>query len=257
MHKISIVIPAHNEENRIEKTLLDYTTFFNKTMRNKYEIIIVTNGCLDNTLEIVKKLARKNKYIKYFDIKESVGKGGAIVKGFEIAKGYIIGFTDADDSTKAEEFYRLASFINGADGVIGSRWVKGAVIAKKQPLKRRIASRGFNIINKILFGIPFRDTQCGAKVFKREAIKKLNGRIKLTGWSFDINLLYLLNKLGYIIKEVPTVWEDSEGSSLKIRSTIPKMFLSVIRLRLIYSPFGRIGPFFRPITGRIYKALQK
>lgn len=235
--KLSIIIPAHNEEKRIRETLNQYAAFFQKKYKRDFEIIVVLNGCKDNTLGIVKKVKKKYSQIKYLSFMQS-GKGFAITQGFKIAKGELIGFVDADCSTSPESFYDLVKNINGFGGIIANRWSKGSIIKLKQPLLRRIASRVFNLLIRALFGIKNQDTQCGAKLFKKSAIKKIMPCLGITDWAFDIDLLYHLKKAGYNIKDIPTCWSDKGNSKLNVVKTSLQMFLAIIRLRLIYSPFN-------------------
>jgi glycosyltransferase involved in cell wall biosynthesis len=234
--KLSIIIPAHNEEQRIGKTLKDYITFFQKKYRKDFEIIVILNGCTDNTLETVKKASKKYKQIKYLDFKQS-GKGFAIIEGFKVAKGDLIGFVDADCSTKPEAFYDLVMNIKSYGGIIANRWMRESRVYPKQPLIRRIASRTFNVLVRVLFGIRSEDTQCGAKLFKKDAIKRILPGLGITAWAFDIDLLYRLKEQGYSIKDIPTTWSDKGNSRLNVGKTSFQMFLAVIRLRLINSPF--------------------
>jgi len=234
MVKLSIIIPAYNEEDRIRKTVEEYVRYFKN---QDYELLIIPNGCKDKTENIVKKLSEKNKRIKYKIIKEVVGKGGAIKEGFKIAKGDLIGFVDADNSTSPEEFQNLLKNIKNFDCIIASRYIKKSIVKPKQGIMRIISSRGFNLLVRILFGLNIYDTQCGAKLFKKKAIKDVIKKLDITRWAFDIDLLYNLKKNKYKIKEYPTVWEDKSGSKLKLHKAIPEMFLSLTRLRLINSKF--------------------
>lgn len=234
--KLSIIIPAYNEERRIGKTLEDYASFFTKQYGREFEIIVVLNACRDNTLKVVKRYERQFPQIKHLDFKQG-GKGFAVMKGFNLASGKVIGFTDADDSTNAEEFSKLVHQINGYSGTIGSRWIKGARVSPKQPLMRRVASRGFNSLIRVFFGINYYDTQCGAKVFKREVVRKVLPKLGVTEWAFDIDLLYQIKKIKNRIKEVPIKWSDVKGSKLNVTKTTIKMFLAIVRLRMINSPF--------------------
>ncbi|MBS3095610.1 glycosyltransferase [Candidatus Woesearchaeota archaeon] len=233
--ELSIVIPAYNEEERISKTLKKYTNFFNK--RLDYEILVVLNGCKDKTLDIVKKYAGKN--VKYINIKEAIGKGGAVIEGFNIVGGKYMAFVDADSSTEPDQLYYIYNRLKNSDydGVIGSRWCKGAKIMKYQPLKRVIASRVYNTMVRLILFLPYSDTQAGAKAFRNNAIKSILGTVIPVGWEFDVALLYALRKKGFRIKEVPIIWADTLGSSLKITKTAPKMLKSLLRIRLENSVF--------------------
>ena len=126
---LSVIIPAYNEENRIKETLISYLNFLKKK-DIKFEVLVVLNGCVDNTLKVVKSINSKN--LRYKDYKEKLGKGGAILEGFKLAKGDYVGYVDADNATKADQMYSLFENIGNYDCVIGSRWMKGSKI-KKQP----------------------------------------------------------------------------------------------------------------------------
>ncbi len=253
MLKLSIIIPAYNEEKRISRTLDNYVKFFNPAYKKNYEILVVLNGCVDNTLEIVKRYSKQYEQVTYLDYKDKIGKGGAIINGFKHAKGSLIGFVDADMATKPYSFNKLILALGNSDGVIASRYLPSSVVAVKQSISRRIASRGFNMIVRTLFGLKFYDTQLGAKLFTRRAIKDILPHLGITNFSFDIDLLYHLRKKGYKIKEVPTIWENQEGSTLRMGAVVPNMFLSVFRLRLIYSRLRFIVRFYDMIHDTFVK----
>ncbi|MEK6951728.1 MAG: dolichyl-phosphate beta-glucosyltransferase [Nanoarchaeota archaeon] len=239
MVKLSIIIPAHNEEERILKTLKDYAAFFDIKLKKNYELIVIPNACKDNTTKIVAEFSKKQHRVKYKELKEA-GKGIALIEGFKIANGSLIGFVDADNSTSPKEFNKLMEAINSYDGAIASRWMKNSIVDIKQPLQRVIAGRVFNFLIRFTLGLNFHDTQCGAKLFKKEAIKKVYTKLGITKWAFDIDLLYLFKRNGYTIKEVPIKWADTISSKLKIPKASFEMFLALIRLRLIYSPLNFI-----------------
>lgn len=234
--KLSVIIPAYNEEKRIGKTLDNYLEFFHDT-----EIFVTMDGCRDRTLDIVKKFAengnKNNNTVSYIHSDKKLGKGGGLLQGFRQTKGDIIAITDADESTSPSEIYKLINQLDGYDCIIGSRWLPESKILVKQPLKRIIASRCFNYIVRHTLDIPFRDTQCGSKVFRKEAIKYAIERMSTFDFAFDIDLLYQLHNGGFKIKEVPIAWNDKDGSSIKLFRTSILMLLSVIRLRIINSHF--------------------
>jgi glycosyltransferase involved in cell wall biosynthesis len=238
-------MPAYNEEKRIKATLEGYGAYFNNLKKLNlldYEILVVINNTKDRTEEIVRDCIRKNKNIRYLNFKQG-GKGFAIIEGFKDAlkrDNTLIGFVDADMATPPEAFYDLFKNINGLDGLIASRYIPGAKVMPKQTLQRIIASRIFNFLIRILFLMPYADTQCGAKIFKRGSIEFVKDKIGLTQWAFDVELLYLLRKQGFKIKEYPTVWSDKEYSKINFAKAGPKMALSIIRLRLINSIFEPI-----------------
>lgn len=247
--KLSLIIPAYNEGNRIKPTLAEYLNLFS----DELELIVIVEGT-DNTLEIVKEFAINDKRVRYFYSKEKLGKGGAIIQGFKYATGDFIGFVDADGSTKPEAFTELVKNLDGFDGVIASRKLTGAKLIRKEPFMQRIGSRGFNALVKILFALPFKDTQCGAKVFRKNVIEKILPCLGITEFSFDIDLLYQIKRNGFKIKELPTTWEHKTGGKFdfdrKFINRTLQMFLSIIRLRILYSPFKNLVKIYDYIFGK-------
>ncbi|MEK6935673.1 MAG: dolichyl-phosphate beta-glucosyltransferase [Nanoarchaeota archaeon] len=224
--KLSIIIPAYNEEKRIIPTLEEYYNFFNDKFRNEFEIIVIPNNCKDNTLEITQKFAKNKKQIRVFNIPNYSGKGRAVMTGFELAKGEYIGFSDADNSTNPENFYKLYKYKDNYAGIVGSRKIKGAIINPKRRKMQDLSSFFFNLFVKLLFNLKYYDTQCGAKLFKKNIAKFLVKNYLESGWIFDVNLLYLCKKNGFKIYEYPINWKDSEGSKL----TIKDGFVSILKL---------------------------
>ena len=233
----TIVIPAYNEEKRIGVTLDDYCGYFSHLSQGDVEIFVVLNGCMDNTLGIVQQFAKKYPFLTYVNIPQAIGKGGAVLEGFRRAKGDYVGYADADDATRAQSYHELIKRIGDADGIIASRWMKEAVVEPKQPFSRRFASRAFNLLIRILFGLHYHDTQCGCKLFRRKAVQRILPSLGMTRWAFDVDLLYHLKRHGYRVKEIPTVWRDRVGSSIHVPKVSLEMLLAIIRLRLLYSPF--------------------
>lgn len=239
--KISMIIPAYNEEKRIERTLEEYGKFFDNLKKKKildYEILIVINNTKDNTEDVVKNHQKKNKNIQYLNFKQG-GKGFAIIEGFKDAlkrkENLLIGFVDADMATGPEAYYELIKNIDNFDGIIASRWLKGSIV-KGRTFKKALFSHVFNFAVRSLLMFNYRDTQCGAKLFKRKVIERITPELNLTQWAFDVNLLYACKKNEFIIKEIPTKWDDQTSSHIK-PSTPVQMFLAIVRLRLINSPF--------------------
>ena len=253
-----ILIPAHNEERRIEPVLRDYARFFQKNYRGKFQIVVVLNGCTDNTLAVVQRVAAEfPAVISQLEFKEPIGKGGALIEGLKLAlHADLIGYMDADGATPPHAFFELLKHIGEADCVIGSRWLPGAVIHQSQASHRQFASRAFHLIVQWLFWLNIHDTQCGAKVMKREAVEKIHSYLRIADMAFDINLLVALKRAGFRILEVPTEWTDQAGSKVVLFHSSLTMFLSVVRVRLIYSPFYKWLRPLRPLEGWIYKKLR-
>lgn len=230
-YKRTLVIPAYNEEMRIGSTLREYLGHFDRDT----EIVVVLNGCHDRTGDIAASFLDPNPNLRIIDERGVLGKGGAVTMGFSRARGDIVAYVDADGATSAAEIDRLMDQIGDADGVIGSRWIDKDVIIRKQSLFRRLASRVFNLTVQSLFNLPYKDTQCGAKVFKREAVKGVVGELGTSNLAFDVDLLYLMHKHGFELKEVPTAWEDKDGSKISMRRAAPLMLGAVIRMRIKHS----------------------
>ena len=149
-----------------------------------------------------------------------------------MAKGNLIGFVDSDKSTSPEEFYKLYLNIKDCDGIIASRRIKGASVIPKRSFSKRISSLGFSLVVKFLFRFGYEDTQCGAKLFKKNVAKYFVKNLKEVGWIFDIDLLNLCKKKKYLIKEFPILWVDDEGSHIGNLDGI-KSVLNVIRYKFI------------------------
>lgn len=222
--KLSLIFPAYNEEKRILPVLEDYYLFFRDKLKNNFEMIIIPNNCSDNTLKIVEKFCYDKEEAKFFEIKGYSGKGGAVMKGFELAKGKLIGFVDADKSTSPKEFFKLYSNIKNNEGIIASRKMKESKIIPKRTLTKEFSSFVFGFIVRILFNLNYKDTQCGSKIFKKKVAKYFVKNIKEKGWIFDINLLNLSKKKGYKIKEFPITWKDDEGSHIGMFEGIKSVF---------------------------------
>lgn len=234
---LSIIMPAHNEAGRIAITLEDYIAYFIREYHQDFEMVVVADGCTDQTAAIVDKYSRQFPQIRSVTLKRKLGKGKAINEGFKIANGGIIVLIDADGATPPQELSKLILELRDNDGAIGSRWLPESNIVTKQSWARRIASRGFNLLVRILFVFPFKDTQCGAKAFRKQSVDGVMNQLETAGYSFDVELLYRLKKKGCKIKEVPITWEEKGGSHLSLIRIIPRMFLAVIKVRLLDSPF--------------------
>lgn len=234
MVQLDLIIPAYNEQHRIKRTLVDYLRFFDDTVR----FIVVLNGCTDNTLAVVQGVQKAfPDRIQIEDITAAIGKGGAIVHGWKIANAELIGFVDADGATPPEEFKKLLEAIQTHDGVIASRFLKESTIHQRQsPLRTVVSHLSIKII-KLLFHLPYHDTQCGAKLFKAEVIRKILPHLNEHNLMFDVQLLWILHGWEYDIKEIPTVWIDQPGSAMlgakrKFLSAAVKMFFAVVKMRL-------------------------
>lgn len=256
-----LLIPAYNEESRIEPVLREYGRYFQEHYRGKFQLVVVLNGCRDNTLGVVQRVAKDFFCISYLDFAAPIGKGGALIEGLKLAPlADVIGYVDADGASPPQALHALVKRIGEADCVIGSRWLPGAVLHQAQPWVRRFTSRCFHAIVELLFWLHIQDTQCPCKIMRRAAVEKIHPSLRIADLAFDVNLLVALDRAGFKILEVPTEWTDMIGSKVTsslFRSSLT-MFLSVVRVRLIYSPFYK---FLRalglgPLETWIYKKLR-
>lgn len=238
--KLSIIIPAHNEELRLPAMLEAYASFFSERYGGDVEFIVVPNFCTDRTAAVAEELSVRFPAIRVLNDPGQVGKGGAVMLGAESALGKRIGFVDADGATPPESFNDLVEKIGSAGCIIASRWKSDSVVEPRQPLSRRIASRIFNSMVNLMFGFRVSDTQCGAKLFTQEVMQAILPKLGITRWAFDVDMLFHVRRAGYQIVEIPTVWRDAAGSKVHVPSASLEMAVALIRLRLVYSPFNWI-----------------
>ncbi len=231
--KLSIIIPAHNEEGRISKAISKLTLFL-ESKKYDYSIIVVCNGCIDRTNEIAESYSKNNSRIRVLNLKKKLGKGRAIREGFKIARADIVGFIDADDSFDLEDINKMFILLmeSNYDCVIASKWVNQKFSDVDEPILRKILGRGWNILTKLMFNLPYKDSQAGAKFLKGDVLEKMKKqRFLCDGFSYDIELLYFLKKNGFTTKEVFVSNSHVAGSSFSFRH-IFEMFSEIIRLRI-------------------------
>lgn len=254
---VLLLIPAYNEELRIEPVLRDYARYFRENYQGKFQLTVVLNGCRDNTRGVVDRVAAEFPEVSALEYAAPIGKGGALIEGLKLApKADLIGYVDADGATAPDAFLDLIKRSAEADCVIGSRWIEGAIIHRTQTGRRQFASRVFHTIVQALFWMNIRDTQCGAKVLRREAVERVHADLCIADMAFDINLLYLIKRAGLRVLEVPTEWTDKVGSKVALGKTSLTMLLSVLRLRWVYSPLRALRLFFLPAEKWLYRKLN-
>lgn len=248
--KLSIIVPAYNEESRLTPMLEAYQAYFLPRYGDEVEIIVVVNGSRDRTADISRGFGRAHPQISTVEETEAIGKGGAIMLGFKHARGDLVGFADADGSTPPEAFDDLVRNIGDAGAIIASRWFPASVVEPRQTLKRRVVSRIFNFLVRALFGMRISDTQCGAKVLRGDVIREILPHLGLTRWAFDVDLLFQVHRHGHAITEWATTWHDIGGSQLRIFRASFEMFIAIVRLRLLYSPLHWVVKLYDRTLGR-------
>lgn len=255
---VLLLIPAYNEEARIEPVLREYAEYYRNNFEGECQLVVVLNGCVDDTIGVVKRVAETNAEVSWLEFPDPIGKGGALIEGLKLAPlADYIGYVDADGATSPKAFHDLIKLRDQADCVIASRWLPGAVLHQQQTSKRQFASRVFHFIVQSLFWLNIKDTQCGAKVMRRQVIEKIHPSLCVADMAFDINLLYAIQRAGFKILEVPTEWTDKMGSKVVLGRTSLTMLLSIIRLRLVHSPFYKpLRPLLRPLETWVYRKLK-
>jgi glycosyltransferase involved in cell wall biosynthesis len=255
-----LLVPAYNEEARIEPVLRNYADFFAKNYSGKFQLVVILNGCRDNTLGVVQRVAGDFPSVSWLDFPAPIGKGGALIEGLKLTgHADLIGYVDADGATGPATVLKLLPCLEEADCVIGSRWLRGSVLVRAQPKLRQFVSRSFHFVVELLFWLHIKDTQCPCKLMRRTAVEKIHSSLRIADLAFDVNLLVALKRAGFRVLEVPIEWTDVAGSKVSaslFRSALA-MFLSVVRVRLIYSPLYKLLKPLRPLEGWVYKKLRQ
>lgn len=226
--RLDIVIPAHNEEHRIDRTLHAYRT---GCPGEDVRFLVAADACTDRTTEIVRSHAERDHRVGLFEYPK-LGKGGVIAETFRLSAADLVAFVDADCATPPSELLRLADAAEtpGADGAIASRHHPASVLPRRRTALRRMTSAGFAFSVRRLLGLPYLDTQCGAKVLRREAAERIVPDIGRTDFLFDVDLLLAARDAGLRIVEVPTVWIDQEGSRVDPLADTRKMGVGIVSL---------------------------
>ena len=228
---LSIVIPAYNEGARIEQALERVLACVEERRWNA-EVLVVDDGSTDATAAIVRRWMETHPNLQLIRNEGNRGKGFSVRNGLLQAVGRIVMFTDADLSSPIEEAERLfAAIEEGADVAIGSRWLEKTRQTIHQPLYRRFFGRCFNWVTRTVMGLPFKDTQCGFKAFRRPVAQVIFRLQRIERWGFDPEILFIARKLGYEVREVPVTWGHDERSRMSYLRDGMKMLeeMAVIR----------------------------
>lgn len=224
--RLDIVMPAHNEEDRIGRTLSVYR---DACPDPGIRFLVAMDDCRDRTADVVAAHAADDDRVELFAYPK-LGKGGVIAETFRCADADLIGFVDADGATPPQELLRLADAALQADGAIATRRHPAAVLPARRPFARRLTSAGFALAVRRLLGLQYRDTQCGAKVLRREVVDDVLPRLRARDLLFDVDLLAAAAESGHRIVEVPTIWIDQEGSRVSAVGDSGRMGASLLRL---------------------------
>lgn len=204
--KLSVLIPAYNEEMRVGDTLKLFKDYLDQ-QDYAYEVVVVDDGSKDLTAETVRKT---HPWAQVAEYSVNRGKGYATRYGAQVCKGEFILISDADGSTPIDDIEKMwPKFDAGCDIVIGSRAMVDSDVQIRQPLYRQSMGRIYNMVLRLLVLTPFKDTQCGFKAFRQSIVNPVIGRMTCDGFGADCEMLYIAAKLGYTVDEVPVRWLNS------------------------------------------------
>ena len=230
---LSLIIPAHNAVHTIERSVIEYNNIFFNKMEN-FEIIIVCNACTDNTEEVANQLAEKFQ-ITVLNIPHR-GKGNALIRGFKLAKFDLMGFLDVDNPFSLDKILEMVNSLENYDLAIATKYLRGSLKIKKgvqDSQIRRLVALGGQIFSRFFFGLKFRDTQAGAKFFRKEVWNSIGKNFICVGFDFDIELLYKSKKKGFKIAEFYTPLIKYEKFSTVRLKYLAGMVYRLIKLRLL------------------------
>jgi glycosyltransferase involved in cell wall biosynthesis len=227
---LSLVLPAHNEEDRIGQTLERYVEYFPQITK-KFELIIVVNNSTDSTLEKALSFHQKHPFIRVINIPKNVGKGGALIAGLNVAKYSLIGFMDADDAFELKDLDAMFSELEDGkiDIAIASKWKRQRFGDVNEPFARKVMSRGWNTLVRIMLHLKFNDTQAGAKFFSKAAWDAIPKNFIGHGFEFDVDLLSRFHNQGFRAREFYIRNTYREQSKFQLRHSFP-MFLKLLRI---------------------------
>jgi dolichyl-phosphate beta-glucosyltransferase len=239
---LSVIVPAYNESHVIGSTLCSMRSYLDQ-QKYSYEIIVSADGN-DGTREKVAELARYDRRLSVIGSAQRGGNGRAIRNAVAQARGEIIGFIDADYKTPIEEVEKILPWFDGGyDLVIGSRAVPGAVIENPQKWYRRVGSWCFGKGMHLLVGLwRVHDTQCGFKFYRGPVARDLFQRLRIDGYMFDVDVLFLAEQTGYRTREVGIRWRDDGDSRLALVSGNWQNFKDLLRIQFSTYPYPVAQP---------------
>lgn len=227
----SIVIPAYNESERLRDSLEKIVVFLAE-QGWPAEVLVVNDGSRDNTADIIRQFAARYPFIRLIENPGNRGKGYSVRNGMLQTTGDVVLFSDADLSAPITEAPKLFTEIaNGADVAFGSRWLIARMQTERQSIMRQVAGRMYNILMRLILGLPYKDTQCGFKAFNRRAIETIFTRQHIERWGFDVELLFLARKFRMKIVEVPVEWAHDDRSKINPLVDGIKMFAEMVSIR--------------------------
>jgi dolichyl-phosphate beta-glucosyltransferase len=228
---LSIVIPAYNEESRIAPTIRDIVVYC-RSQGRAFELIVVDDGSRDGTTRVGRALSLEFPEVTVIRLAANHGKGYAVRSGVVNAVGRTILFADADGATPISELERLEAALNGgADIAVGSRALRASGVQVRAKVYRHLMGRTFHQLVEWLTDCGVKDTQCGFKLFNARVAQELFSRMRMNGYSFDVEVLTMARRLGYRVVEVPVNWTHIPGSKVRLTVDSFRMAADLFRIR--------------------------
>ena len=231
---LTVILPVHNEEKRLAECVENVAKAC-EAETGSYEIVVSEDGSRDRTFEVAKRIAAKNPRVKVVHSAKRLGRGAALTKALRNANGRISVYMDADLSSDLRHFHKLVSRIrDGAAIATGSRLMPGS--SAKRSRKRDIASKGFNMLVRLILGSRLADHQCGFKAFDTEKIQPLLDETEDRHWFWDTEMLVRAQRKGMRVDEIPIRWaEKGRGSTVDLKTDVAYMASKILYLK------GRLG----------------
>ena len=230
--ELSLIIPAYNEAERLPRFLESVRAHLDGHYRGTYEVVVVDDGSRDGLFDALQSLVADWRELTVLQYAENRGKGAAVRWGVVTARGERLLFADADGATPIGEEAKLsAAILAGADVAVGSRLVAAPDVARRRTLIRGLVGRLFASAARWWLGISVRDTQCGFKMFRRDAGIKLFLLCQEAGYLFDLELLGWAERLGLQVREVPVTWTDMPGGHLSLARESSRVLFGLYRLK--------------------------
>lgn len=229
--KLSLVIPAYNEEKRIGPSVEAACEYFTAAA-DEFELVLVDDGSRDRTVEVVEQHRGCLPELQILTSRTNMGKGGALHKGMLAATGDYVLFSDADQSTPFREYEKFKPYVEQQlPVIIGTRKSESGLIERHQPWLRENMGKGFTLLSQWIVGVKVTDFTCGFKLFRRDAAQAIFSRQTIRDWSFDSEILFLAGYLGYSIQEVPVFWSDVEDTKVRLIRDTWDSFLGLLKIR--------------------------
>lgn len=234
--QLSVIVPVYNEEDRIASGIKEILEFLQSEQKSKWELVVVDDGSEDDTPYIIGKIISGDDRARLIRYSPNRGKGFAVRTGVLDAAGDWIVFLDADLSTPVDEIHNAILLLErGADLVVGSRAHPDSCIEIEPSLFRRIASHVFDLARIQIVGLhEFSDTQCGFKAARGQAVVPLYKRAIIERFMFDVEILFLAQRSDLNIKELPVLWRDSPGSTVRLWPGVYEMFRDLLLIRRVH-----------------------